>query len=190
MEAFDLYLVLINLAGFFCCLPVGHAPKEKLLMLFSFLGGSLGAFLGLWLFDRKLTRENALSRVFILCALLSQPAVILMIHGFHRDPLNFNFGEFFGENQFLTAYLLLINVLTFAVYAADKSQARHHQMRIRISVLLCLAFAGGSIGAWLAMYLLHHKTRQAAFTVGIPMILCQQAVLIFFAMNAQFTKSF
>ena len=56
--------------------------------------------------------------------------------------------------------------------------------RIRIVTLLGLAFIGGSIGSLLAMYLLRHKTRKDYFTVGVPLIIVMQVVVIFYMMNA------
>ena len=47
-----------------------------------------------------------------------------------------------------------------------------------------LAFIGGSVGALLAMYLLRHKTKKDYFTVGVPLIMIMQVVVLFYAMNA------
>lgn len=71
--------------------------------------------------------------------------------------------------------------MTFAV---NKVNAAEHRSRIRIKTLLGLVFIGGSMGALLAMYLLRHKTRKAYFTVGVPLIMIMQVVVLFYAMNA------
>ena len=51
--------------------------------------------------------------------------------------------------------------------------------------LLGLAFMGGSIGALIAMYVFHHKTKQDYFSVGVPLIMLMQAFVFFFLMNGK-----
>jgi len=84
-------------------------------------------------------------------------------------------------------YLLVINVITFLIYAIDKSKARHHEWRIPEFILLWLAILGGSIGALTAMKRLRHKTHHAQFYMGIPAILMLQmiAALIYFTYNLE-----
>lgn len=67
-------------------------------------------------------------------------------------------------------------------FAVDKARAIQHESRI--ITLSGLAFVGGSVGALLAMYLLHHKTRKDYFTVGVPLIMVMQVFVLFYAMNA------
>lgn len=43
-----------------------------------------------------------------------------------------------------------------------------------LAVLLLLAVLGGSVGAWLGMYVWHHKTRHKKFKYCIPLILLVQ----------------
>ena len=78
----------------------------------------------------------------------------------------------------LAAILLAINILTFLVFAADKRRAVKGRFRIREAVLLALCLAGGSAGGLIAMYGLHHKTRKAKFSVGVPVILAVQIAVI------------
>lgn len=68
-------------------------------------------------------------------------------------------------------YLILINIVTFFLYASDKYKAKHHKWRIKESVLLGSAFAGGSAGALLAMRIFRHKTRKKVFVYGVPCML-------------------
>ena len=79
---------------------------------------------------------------------------------------------------FLIAILVLVNVVTFFVYGIDKWKARHNRWRIPEAVLLGLAAAGGSIGAWLGMRVWHHKTMHKKFQVGVPLILAAQIALV------------
>lgn len=74
-------------------------------------------------------------------------------------------------------YLVLINLIAFALMAADKRRARKHRWRIPEHTLFAAALLGGSAGAILGMYLCHHKTRHWYFVVGMPLILLLQLVL-------------
>lgn len=73
--------------------------------------------------------------------------------------------------------------MTFAAFAIDKIVAIERKPRIRIVTLLGLSFVGGSIGGIIAMYLHRHKTRKDYFTVGLPLIIVMQIVLLFYVMN-------
>ncbi|MDO4305595.1 MAG: DUF1294 domain-containing protein [Eubacteriales bacterium] len=74
-------------------------------------------------------------------------------------------------------YVLMINILAFSVYGADKGKARRNHWRISEKTLIGLAVIGGSIGALLGMYVFRHKTQKRKFTVGIPCILVLQAAV-------------
>ena len=124
-----------------------------------------------------------MSRVFIICVLIIQIIAMLFIKGFHGEEINIAFWEFFGRNKILMIYLGIINVITFLAFAIDKLHAIKGKRRIRIITLLGLAFVGGSLGALLGMYTLRHKTKVDYFTVGVPLIMIMQAVVVFFVMN-------
>ena len=78
----------------------------------------------------------------------------------------------------LWSYLICINIITIAVYGIDKRSAVRGKWRIRVSTLLGLAAAGGSVGALLGLHLFHHKTRKWYFRLGIPLILGIQVSLV------------
>ena len=80
----------------------------------------------------------------------------------------------------LLAYLLLINIITYFTYAADKTKARQNTWRIPERTLILLALLGGSPAALLAMKHYHHKTRHLKFKLGIPIILSIQIIITFF----------
>lgn len=82
--------------------------------------------------------------------------------------------------KYLLIYIILINVVTFWVYADDKRRAKKHMWRTSESALVLLAIIGGSVGALLAMLLFHHKTRHKQFVIGIPTILISQIALMIF----------
>ena len=85
----------------------------------------------------------------------------------------------------LLYYLIVINILTFAVYGIDKWKARKTMWRIREASLLMVAVLGGSIGAWLGMKVWHHKTQHKKFRYGIPAIIIIQLVIIGFFLYLQ-----
>ena len=61
------------------------------------------------------------------------------------------------EKEFLILYLIFINLLSFILFAVDKKKAKKKAFRIRESVLLLSAFAGGALGALLSMLIFRHK---------------------------------
>jgi len=126
---------------------------------------------------------NMMSRVFLICVLIIQIIAMLFIKGFHGEEINIAFWEFFGRNKILMIYLGIINVITFLAFAIDKLHAVKGKRRIRIITLLGLAFVGGSLGALLGMYTLRHKTKVDYFTVGVPLIMIMQALVVLFVMN-------
>lgn len=81
------------------------------------------------------------------------------------------------------AYFILINIITFIVYADDKRRARRGSWRTSEATLVLLAVVGGSVGAVLAMLLLRHKTRHSRFVIGIPTILVVQILIAFFMLG-------
>lgn len=56
-----------------------------------------------------------------------------------------------------------VNLITFVVYAIDKSAAQTGQWRTRESNLHLLSLAGGWLGAWYAQQWLRHKSSKVAF---------------------------
>jgi uncharacterized membrane protein YsdA (DUF1294 family) len=79
--------------------------------------------------------------------------------------------------KILIAYLLLINIATLILYGIDKWKAKHNMWRISEATLLILAAVGGSIGAFAAMKLFHHKTKHKKFYIGVPVIIILQIAL-------------
>ena len=78
----------------------------------------------------------------------------------------------------IVIYLAVINIITFIMFGADKARAVKGKWRISEAALILAALLGGSIGALAGMRIFHHKTRHRKFTVGIPVILVLQIVLM------------
>jgi Predicted membrane protein len=80
----------------------------------------------------------------------------------------------------LIAYILIVNVLTFILFAIDKWKAKHGKWRIPEATLLIMAAIGGSLGTLFGMKLFHHKTLHKKFNIGLPVILLLQIILIIY----------
>ena len=78
----------------------------------------------------------------------------------------------------IVIYLAAINVITFRMFGADKARAAKGRWRRSEAALILAALLGGSTGALAGMRIFHHKTRHRKFTVGIPVILVLQSVLM------------
>ena len=190
LNIFDRYLLIINIIALVIygikVLVYKHQTRdwfEKLCMFIVLLGGSAGILLMIILFDRKAVKENMMSRVFTLCMLVIQAILLLIVKGHHGDQIHIDFWDYLMQHRILLIYLAVVNILTIIVFGVDKMNARANRQRVRIVTLLGLAFIGGSVGALIGMYGFHHKTKKAYFTVGVPLILLMQVVVLFYVMN-------
>lgn len=190
MGAFGYYIIIINVIGFILFAVntwlysnTAEGQVDKFLTITSLLGGSLGILISILIFDRKVVKDNMMSRVFIACVFVIQIVIFLVLRGVHGEKITFAFWEFFSKYKILLIYLGIINFVTFAAFAVDKLAAIEKRSRIKIVTLLGLCFIGGSLGGLGAMYLFHHKTKKDYFTVGVPLIMLMQAVVIFYLMN-------
>lgn len=86
--------------------------------------------------------------------------------------------DLFNVTTLLLTYLVLINLTGFAVMGIDKYKAKKRVFRIPEATLFSIALIGGSIGSIIGMYTFHHKTRHHKFTIGMPLILILQLLLI------------
>lgn len=79
--------------------------------------------------------------------------------------------------KYVSAYVVIINVIAFMVMLHDKRQAKKHKRRVPEKRLFLLAIAYGSLGIFLGMYAFRHKTKHASFAYGIPLIMFIQLFL-------------
>lgn len=187
----EYYLLAINVIGavvylinMFLYRHTSNGQIDVIVTITSLLGGSAGMLLMMLFFDRKAVKENMMSRVFVICIFIIQIIILLIYKGHHAEHVTFAFWKFFADHRMLLIYFGIMNLVTFIVFAIDKVNARTHRSRIRIVTLLGLSFAGGSIGGLISMYLFRHKTQKDYFTVGMPLIIIMQIVVIFYVMNA------
>lgn len=78
----------------------------------------------------------------------------------------------------IVIYLAAVNIITFIMFGADKARAAKGRWRISESALILAALLGGSTGALAGMRIFHHKTKHRKFTIGIPVILALQIILM------------
>ena len=57
------------------------------------------------------------------------------------------------------AYLVLLSIVTFIAYGADKRKAKKGKYRTKEKTLLSLSFLGGAFGGYPAMLVFRHKTK-------------------------------
>ncbi len=66
---------------------------------------------------------------------------------------------------FISYFYLFISLLTFIIYALDKSAARNNRWRIKEFHLHLLSVAGGWVAAYLAQSIIRHKSSKKSFKI-------------------------
>ena len=80
------------------------------------------------------------------------------------------------------AALALINIIGFAVCAADKRAAVMRRRSVPEKALFAIALLGGAAGVYIAMLIFSHKTKQRRFAILMPLILMAQAAIAVWAL--------
>ena len=80
--------------------------------------------------------------------------------------------------QNLIIYFIIINIISFGAMWVDKRKAQKGKWRISEGALFILALIGGSIGGIIGMYTFRHKTKKKIFTIGFPVILILQIIIV------------
>ncbi|ASW42565.1 DUF1294 domain-containing protein [Clostridium isatidis] len=75
-------------------------------------------------------------------------------------------------------YIILINLISYNAMFIDKRRSISGKWRIKETTLLFLAAIGGSIGEYIGMYTFRHKTKHYKFSIGLPLIIFAQILLI------------
>ena len=83
------------------------------------------------------------------------------------------------------AYLVLLSLITFIAYGADKKKAEKGKYRTKEKTLLLLSFLGGAFGGYPAMLVFRHKTKgehwyfTAVNLLGLAVHIALMLLLIF-----------
>ena len=75
-------------------------------------------------------------------------------------------------------YLVIINLLGFYMMWSDKRKAKKGAWRIPEQTLFVVTALGGGIGTISGMYIFRHKTKKLKFTIGLPVILILEILLL------------
>lgn len=67
-------------------------------------------------------------------------------------------------------YLLVINIIGFAMMGIDKKRAVRGAWRISEASLFTAALLGGALGCTAGMHFFRHKTRHWYFRYGMPFL--------------------
>ncbi len=73
-------------------------------------------------------------------------------------------------------YLCVVTLIAVVVTLADKIKAARGKWRVPEKTLLIIAVLGGSVGMYVTMLTIRHKTKHIKFMAGIPIILLFQIV--------------
>lgn len=77
-------------------------------------------------------------------------------------------------------YLLMVNLIGFFMMWSDKRKAKKGKWRIPEQTLFAITALGGGIGTIVGMYKFRHKTKKLKFTIGLPMIVILEIILIIY----------
>lgn len=75
-------------------------------------------------------------------------------------------------------YILIANIIVFAMYGIDKYKAKNDKWRISENTLILACFLGGAYGGFLGMQVWHHKTKKTKFKVLVPIAAIVNSALI------------
>lgn len=186
---FGIYLVGVNIIGFIFYIFYKWARSRIIKNILSFFlyliaiaGGALGLVLAILIFDRTAAKDGLSLKVFAFAS-LGIEFVLFLLGSKDISSLRFNFLEFFKDNTYLLAYLLIINLLSFFAFAYDKYKAKKNSWRIKNGLLLALSFMGGAVGGLFAMKVFRHKTKKTYYKLGLPLMVLMQVLVLVYIMN-------
>jgi uncharacterized membrane protein YsdA (DUF1294 family) len=85
--------------------------------------------------------------------------------------------------QVIFIYITVMSILAFAMMGIDKRKAHRHKWRISESNLFIVGLLGGGVGVLLGMNFFHHKTKHLKFTLGIPLVVLMNIVLLVYLLQ-------
>lgn len=75
-------------------------------------------------------------------------------------------------------YMVAISLFGLFQMGYDKKQAKKGFWRVPEKTLFLTAAAGGAMGVFMGMKLFRHKTKHKSFTLGIPMLLMLNLLVV------------
>ncbi|MCF7930207.1 MAG: DUF1294 domain-containing protein [Acholeplasmataceae bacterium] len=81
--------------------------------------------------------------------------------------------------NYLIAYLIIINIISFFLYGLDKKKAEKGKWRIKETTLLLFSLIGGGVGSILGMRFFRHKTQKNKFKFGVPILTIMSIGIIY-----------
>jgi uncharacterized membrane protein YsdA (DUF1294 family) len=85
--------------------------------------------------------------------------------------------------NYVFAFLIFINCISFLFFTIDKFLALKQHRRISERNLLLLTAFGGSIGSVLSMFLFRHKISKPSFWWKVVAIIILQIIVIYLILN-------
>ncbi|MBR3314973.1 MAG: DUF1294 domain-containing protein [Atopobiaceae bacterium] len=203
MDQFLLYLIAINAVTFvafvldflLCMWKPGleDAPANALVMdVFPIAGGALGMLLALFVLTglgrgRRMNKDNVAWWFLAIVCLIAWGLIASVRLGLVGMSVSID-GLFSGWNldklKVLGIYLVVVNIITFIVFALDKRAATREAVRSGRTPearLLGLCLAGGSVGGMLAMHVVRHKTKKRYFVWGLPCFVVLHIAVVLYA---------
>lgn len=203
LDPYLIYLAAINAVAFlaftidaFACRRFENLSASSVrslsLGLLPLLGGAIGTLFALMLFGslsgtRRMRKDNVswwfLSFVaLVVWGLIT--ATKLGLVTLASDLAHITSAWNTRALTILGAYLIVLNIITFAAFAWDKHIAatgNNLMRRIPEARLLALSFAGGSVGGLVAMHGFRHKTQKWYFVWGLAAFIVLHIALVLYA---------
>lgn len=84
--------------------------------------------------------------------------------------------DLFNNISTLAIIYVILNIISFSMFAIDKKKAVKHKWRISEASLI-IASAFGIFGGFCGMYIMHHKTKKPLFYIGLPLIFILEIII-------------
>lgn len=81
--------------------------------------------------------------------------------------------------KYIMFYIIIINIISFLLFFADKQKSKKDKWRIKESTLHIMSFMGGVLGSITAMILFHHKTKKPKFVIITIIALIFNGILVY-----------
>jgi len=80
--------------------------------------------------------------------------------------------------EWILAVLLFTNLFAFILMGIDKRRAVKNRWRIPEQVLLLACVPFSALGGLMGMNIFHHKTKKPKFSVGVPVMLIAECIIL------------